>query len=203
MSGALQAVFQNQRRFTTVPGTPTVGTATKTGVTTATVTFTQPASNGGTAITQYRAISTPDSITATLDQAGSGTISMTGLNGATSYTFTVRATNSVGNSAESSASNSITTDVAAGQAYFGSGAVGTFSWVAPVGVTSVSAVAVGCGGMFTFTNGFGGGGGGASSGGVSAYGGNGGTTGGAGVAPSGGGGRSSGAGARGECRVWI
>ena len=93
----------------TVPGAPTIGTATATGPTTATVTFTAPASNGGAAITQYIATSSPGGITGTLNQAGSGTINVTGLTGATSYTFTVKAVNSVGQSAASSASNQITT----------------------------------------------------------------------------------------------
>jgi len=144
MSGALQAVFQNQRSFTAVPGAPTVGTATQTGSSTATVVFTQPASNGGLAITQYRAISTPDSITGTLNQAGSGTITVSGLTASTNYTFTVRATNAIGNSAESSASNQITTTAVTGQEEFT--ASGTYSWVAPAGVNSVSVVVVGGGG---------------------------------------------------------
>jgi len=109
VSGAQLAVFQNQRGFTAIPGTPTIGTATVTGSTTATVAFTQPASDGGSAITQYRAISSPGNITGTLNQAGSGTITVTGLTTGTAYTFTVRATNAIGNSAESSASGSITT----------------------------------------------------------------------------------------------
>jgi len=92
-----------------VPGAPTIGTATATGSTTATVAFTAPASNGGQVITSYTAVSTPGNITGTLSQAGSGTITVTGLTAGTSYTFTVYATNSVGNSANSSASNSITT----------------------------------------------------------------------------------------------
>jgi len=93
----------------TVPGAPTIGTATATGNTTATVSFTAPASNGGTAITSYTAVSSPGSITGTLSQAGSGTISVSGLTAGTSYTFVVYATNSVGNSANSASSNSITT----------------------------------------------------------------------------------------------
>ncbi|CAB4604146.1 unannotated protein [freshwater metagenome] len=92
------------------PGAPTIGTATATGTTTATVDFTAPSSDGGSAILSYTATSTPGSITATITQAGSGTISITGLTPATSYTFEITALNQVGASVSSSASNSITTD---------------------------------------------------------------------------------------------
>jgi hypothetical protein len=102
-----------------VPGAPTIGTATATSATTATVAFTAPASNGGATITVYTATSSPSGITGTLSQAGSGTITVSGLTGGTSYTFTVKATNSAGQSAASAASNSITTALAIGQAYGG------------------------------------------------------------------------------------
>lgn len=95
------------------PGAPTIGTATKTGSSTATVAYTAPASNGGYAITSYTAVSTPGGITGTLSQAGSGTISITGLTPGGDYTFIVFATNSQGAGINSSASNSITTDAAA------------------------------------------------------------------------------------------
>ena len=94
---------------TTVPDAPTIGVATSTGTTTATVAFTAPGSNGGSTILTYTATSSPGSITATLTQAGSGTISITGLSATTSYTFTVIAHNAIGDSVASSASNSITT----------------------------------------------------------------------------------------------
>ena len=94
---------------TSAPGAPTIGTATATGATTATVSFTQPASNGGSVITSYTATSSPSGITGVLNQAGSGTITVTGLASFTSYTFTVTATNAIGTSAPSAASNSITT----------------------------------------------------------------------------------------------
>ena len=119
MSGALQAVFADQRSFTAVPGAPTIGTATATGATTATVSFTAPASNGGSPITSYTATSSPGGITGTLSQAGSGTISITGLSGVTSYTFTVTATNAIGTSPSSAASNSITTSRVLGSAFGG------------------------------------------------------------------------------------
>ena len=93
----------------TAPGAPTIGTATATGTTTANVSFTAPASNGGATITSYTATSSPGGRTGTLSQAGSGNITVTGLTAGTAYTFTVTATNSVGTSAASGASNSITT----------------------------------------------------------------------------------------------
>jgi len=95
------------------PGAPTIGTATKTGSTTATVAYTAPASNGGYAITSYTAVSTPGGITGTLSQAGSGTISVTGLTPGNTYSFIVFATNSQGAGINSAASNTITTDAAA------------------------------------------------------------------------------------------
>ena len=94
---------------TTVPGAPTSVTATSTGATTANVSFTAPTSDGGAAITSYTATSSPGGVTGTISQAGSGTIAMTGLTAGTAYTFTVKATNSVGDSAASSPSNSVTT----------------------------------------------------------------------------------------------
>ena len=104
---------------TNVPDAPTVGTATSTSSNTATVAFTAPASNGNSTIISYTAISTPGNVTGTLIQSGSGTITVTGLAPSTSYTFKVFATNSIGSSALSSASNSITTSAPA---------IGVYSW---------------------------------------------------------------------------
>ncbi len=87
-----------------VPGTPAAGTATA-GYTQATVAFTAPVSNGGSAITSYRVTSTPGSLTAT---AAASPITVTGLTNGTAYTFTLTATNAIGTSAASAASNSIT-----------------------------------------------------------------------------------------------
>lgn len=113
------------------PGAPTIGTATATGQTTATVAFTAPANNGGSVITSYTATSSPAGGTGTLVQSGSGTITVTGLSAQTSYTFTVRATNAIGQGSASAASNSITTFEAAptviGQAYGGGFYAGAIS----------------------------------------------------------------------------
>jgi uncharacterized protein (TIGR02145 family) len=91
----------------TVPGAPTIGIATAQNEE-ATITFTAPTDNGGSTITTYTAISSPDGITGTISQAGSGEITVIGLTNGTEYTFTVTATNAIGTSAASAASNSIT-----------------------------------------------------------------------------------------------
>ena len=108
-----------------VPGAPTIGTATATGAGSATVTYTAPVSNGGTAITSYTAVSSPGGLTGTLSTAGSGTITVNGLTANTAYTFTVYATNSVGNGSSSAASNSITTWTVPGAPTIGTAALGT------------------------------------------------------------------------------
>jgi hypothetical protein len=99
----------------TVPGAPTIGTATA-GNAQATVTFTAPGSNGGSAITGYTVTSSPGGVTGT----GTGSpITVTGLTNGTSYTFTVIATNANGNSAASAASNSVVPTISIGDTYEG------------------------------------------------------------------------------------
>jgi hypothetical protein len=92
-----------------IPDAPTNIIAVATSKSTASISFTAPASNRGSTILSYTATSTPGNITATLMQAGSGTILLTGLNFSTQYTFTVIATNTVGSSSASVVSSSITT----------------------------------------------------------------------------------------------
>ena len=122
------------------PNAPTIGTATG-GDTTASVAFTAPANVGGSAITSYAVQSTPGNVGAS---GASSPITVSGLTNGTSYTFRVAALNSYGPSPASAASNSVT-PVVQGQQEFTT--AGTFSWVAPAGVTSVSVVAVGAGGI--------------------------------------------------------
>jgi hypothetical protein len=89
------------------PDAPTIGTAVA-GDAQATVSFTAPSSDGGSVITSYTATSSPGGIIETLSQSGSGSIIVTGLTNGTAYTFTVTATNAIGTSVASGASNSVT-----------------------------------------------------------------------------------------------
>lgn len=130
-----------------VPGAPTIGTATA-GDAQADVAFTAPASDGGSAITGYRATSTPGGITAT---GASSPITVTGLTNGTAYTFTVAAQNAVGYGAESASSNSVTPSSASlesqVQAFFSSGETGGMwrykgmdhVWQDDAGTTAVTA----------------------------------------------------------------
>jgi hypothetical protein len=89
----------------TLPGAPTIGTATVSG-TTASVAFTAPSSAGFPAtITGYIVTSSPGGLTGT---GASSPISVTGLTAGTAYTFTVRAINATGTGPSSAASNSVT-----------------------------------------------------------------------------------------------
>lgn len=122
-----------------VPNAPTIGTATG-GDTQASVAFTAPSCVGGGPITSYMAVSNPGCVTAS---ASSSPVSVTGLTNGTSYTFRVYANNRFGPSTPSSASNSVTPVLPTGQQAYTS--AGTYSFVVPSGVTSVSVVTVGAG----------------------------------------------------------
>jgi hypothetical protein len=89
-----------------VPNAPTVVTATP-GNAKATITWTAPAPNGGTAITSYTATASPGGAFATTADGTATSIDVPGLLNGTSYTFTVVATNAAGSSAASTASTAI------------------------------------------------------------------------------------------------
>ena len=136
------------------PGAPTIGTATDTTSGGAvSVTFTAPTDVGSAAISSYTAISTPGCITGS---GASSPVTVSGLTNGTAYTFRVRATNGAGTGPLSGASNSATPTLAVvGQQAYTS--PGTYTWVAPAGVNSVSIVAVGSGGSSQNTGNGGGG----------------------------------------------
>jgi chitodextrinase len=102
----------------TVPSAPTIGTVVA-GNALANVPFTAPSSNGYSSITSYTATSSPGGITGILNQAGSGTITVTGLTNGTAYTFTVTATNAIGTSTASAISNSVTPQLSVGDSAYG------------------------------------------------------------------------------------
>jgi alpha-tubulin suppressor-like RCC1 family protein len=91
----------------TAPGAPT-GVGATGGNRQAVVSFTQPESNGGAIITSYTVTASPGGATAS---GASTSITVTGLTNGTAYTFTVTATNSIGTSAASSPSSSVTPSV--------------------------------------------------------------------------------------------
>ena len=99
-SGFLSAFYDPLKN----PNAPTIGTATG-GDASASVPFTAPSNVGGSAVSEYYAISDPGRVTAS---AASSPISVTGLTNDTAYTFQVWALNTYGPSAFSAASGSVT-----------------------------------------------------------------------------------------------
>lgn len=95
--------------ITTAPAQAVAPIASNPTQTTADVSFTAPGSDGGSPITSYVITSFPDAITATSAGPNGGTITVTGLNPGTTYSFRVQAINANGSASPSSLSNQITT----------------------------------------------------------------------------------------------
>jgi len=91
---------------TTVPNAPIINSVVK-GSNKVIIDFSAPEYDGGNVITSYTAVSSPGNFTNTVSQSKGGTIIVSGLTNGTSYTFTIFATNSRGNSAVSNNSNAV------------------------------------------------------------------------------------------------
>jgi len=91
------------------PGTPTIGIATVVSATSVTVACTAPSYEGDATITSYTATSSPGGKTGILNSPTcSSAITVIGLTSGTVYKFSVKATSSIGTSAASAFSNSVT-----------------------------------------------------------------------------------------------
>lgn len=138
------------------PNAPTIGAITA-GNLQVSVAFTAPSDIGGSAITSFLVFVTDSSSGAVFTNTGaSSPIAVTGLTLGNTYTAKVSAINSYGGSPLSGASASAS-PIAQGQEVYTT--AGSYSWIAPTGVTSVSVVAVGAGGTGASAK-YGGGGGG-------------------------------------------
>ena len=89
-----------------VPNAPTAVSAVA-GVNSASVSWTAPAGDGGSAITGYTVTSSPGGLTCLPQSLVTLSCDVTGLTNGTDYTFTVVAINAIGSSAASVASNSV------------------------------------------------------------------------------------------------
>jgi hypothetical protein len=124
----------------TAPDAPT-GAHAAAGFGSATVTWTAPASSGGSAISSYKVTAADSTTPANGGQTctwttGTLTCTVTGLTDGDSYTFTVTAINSVGTSAASTVSNAVTPAISAPSAPTGLTAVPgnhkvVLTWTAP------------------------------------------------------------------------
>ena len=132
-----------------VPNPPTLNSA-GVGVS-ASVAFTAPSEVGGGAITSYIALATNTSTGATVSVTGaSSPLAFSGLTAGVLYAFTVVAVNAFGPSA---ASNTITqTIIVQGQSAYTTETTGSYTFVVPSGVTSISIVAIGGGAGADSTN---------------------------------------------------
>jgi hypothetical protein len=128
---------------TYVPGAPTLSSAVASSGTGITVNFTAPSSYYITPITSYTAVATTGTTSITRSAASAGSILILGLTPLTRYTVSVYATSAYG-SGTASVSTQVVTLVASGEAVYTT--PGSYTWVVPANVTTVSVVAVAGGG---------------------------------------------------------
>ncbi len=132
--GSPSAASSGVTPTTTAPGAPTVVTATP-GDTQATVSWTAPADDGGSPITKYTVTSSPDNKVAVTPDGSTLTATVTGLTNGTPYTFTVVATNAIGDGSTSMASSPVTPRTVPGAPTAVTASPGdgqaTVSWTAP------------------------------------------------------------------------
>lgn len=122
------------------PNAPTVSTLTITSGTSVAVGVTGSSNFGGAPVSNYVVISCPGAINGS---SATSPVTVSGLTTGTAYTFRATVLNSYGPSPISAASSSITPIIQGQQAYT---TAGTYTFVVPTGITSVSAVVVGGGG---------------------------------------------------------
>ena len=128
--------FLGPASTTTVPGAPTAVSGTP-GNAQVALTWTAPASNGGSAITGYTVIPQIAGVNQTPVNTGSTSTSftVTGLTNGTAYTFEVEAINAIGAGAASSPSSAVTPSTVPGAPTIGAVTAGVLSavvnWTAP------------------------------------------------------------------------
>ena len=137
-SGAVTMADAYGKSNTSVPGAPTSVSASATSSSAISVSFSAPGCTGHLTIDYYQVVCTGSG---TNSATGSSPISVTGLSASTSYTFKVRAHNSKGYGCYSSSTGTATTSAVRGSATYTTS--GSYTWVAPSGVTRISTFTVG------------------------------------------------------------
>ncbi|GFO67713.1 hypothetical protein GMLC_12920 [Geomonas limicola] len=130
-TGSASAPSNSVTPLANVPGAPVIGVASA-GAGEATVSFTPPVNDGGSAILDYTVTSAPGNLTAT---GSASPITVSGLTNGVRYSFTVSARNVSGPGAASAASNGVVPDLVPAAPAMGSASadygIATVSFSAP------------------------------------------------------------------------